>query len=146
MKLNDTLPKFTLTNQEGEEVSSVSWVGNSPVLIYFYPKDFTPGCTREACGFRDHYEDFSDKGIKVVGISSDSNTSHQKFAQKHQLSFTLLSDPDGKVRKLFHVKSTLLGILPGRETFLFDKEGKLTFKFRSISGDSHVKEALKHIS
>tara|TARA_Y100000815_G_scaffold275481_1_gene313984 strand:- start:51587 stop:52027 length:441 start_codon:yes stop_codon:yes gene_type:complete len=146
MKLNDTLPKFTLTNQEGEEVSSVSWVGNSPVLIYFYPKDFTPGCTREACGFRDHYEDFSDKGIKVVGISSDSNTSHQKFAQKHQLPFTLLSDPDGKVRKLFHVKSTLLGILPGRETFLFDKEGKLTFKFRSISGDSHVKEALKHIS
>tara|TARA_B100000949_G_scaffold62094_1_gene55148 strand:+ start:306 stop:746 length:441 start_codon:yes stop_codon:yes gene_type:complete len=146
MKLNDTLPKFTLTNQEGEEVSSVSWVGNSPVLIYFYPKDFTPGCTREACGFRDHYEDFSDKGIKVVGISSDSNTSHQKFAQKHQLPFTLLSDPDGKVRKLFHVKSTLLGILPGRETFLFDKEGKLTFKFRSISGDSHVKEALKYIS
>ena len=89
---------------------------------------------------------FSDKGIKVVGISSDSNTSHQKFAQKHQLPFTLLSDPDGKVRKLFHVKSTLLGILPGRETFLFDKEGKLTFKFRSISGDSHVKEALKYIS
>tara|TARA_B100000508_G_C11451084_1_gene274111 strand:- start:1225 stop:1671 length:447 start_codon:yes stop_codon:yes gene_type:complete len=145
MKHQDSLPKFTLKDQHGNPVQSEDWIGNTAVLVYFYPKDFTPGCTKEACGFRDAFEDFTERGIKVVGISGDTIDSHKKFANRHQLPFTLLADPDGNVKKLFQVKPSLLGFLPGRESFLFNKQGKLIFKFRSISGSAHVTEALKHI-
>jgi len=145
MELNDILPSFELKDQDGNTVSSDSFKGK-PVLIYFYPKNFTPGCTAEACGFRDAFEDFSDAGIRVVGISSDSEASHQKFAKRYKLPFTLLSDSRKKVQRLFGVSSSLLGILPGRETFLFDAKGTLIFKFKALSGTAHVKEALKRIS
>lgn len=145
MELNETLPNFKLKDQNGSLVSSNSFKGH-PVLIYFYPKNFTPGCTAEACGFRDSYEDFSDAGIQVVGISSDSETSHQKFAKRYKLPFTLLSDSKKKVQRLFGVSTSLLGILPGRETFLFDANGILIFKFKALSGTAHVKEVLKRIS
>lgn len=145
MELQDQLPTFELKDQNGNTFSNDSFLGN-PVLIYFYPKNFTPGCTAEACGFRDAFEDFSDAGIQVVGISSDSEASHQKFAKRYRLPFTLLSDSKKKVQRLFGVSSTLLGILPGRETFLFDANGRLIFKFKALSGKAHVTEALKRIS
>ena len=117
MKLGDSLPEFNLKNQEGYHISSADLKGKDPLVIYFYPKNFTPGCNREACGFRDSFEEFSAKGAQVIGISADSVASHQKFASHYKLPFTLLSDSKNEVRKLFGVKSNLLGILPGRETF-----------------------------
>ncbi len=144
MKIGDSLPYFTLKNQDGEMFNSNELVGK-PSVIYFYPKNFTPGCNREACGFRDSFEDFTTKGATVIGISADSVTSHQKFASKYKLPFTLLSDSKNKARKLFGVTSNLLGMLPGRETFVFNKDGKLIFKFKSMGADAHIKEALKHL-
>lgn len=145
MKLGDSLPEFSLNSQEGHLISSTDLKGRNPLVIYFYPKNFTPGCNREACGFRDSFEEFSEKGAQVIGISADSVASHQKFASHYKLPFTLLSDSKNEVRKLFGVKSNLLGILPGRETFVFNKEGNLTFKFKSMGADAHIEEALKHI-
>ena len=145
MKIGDSLPEFNLKNQEGHLISSADLKGRNPLVIYFYPKNFTPGCNREACGFRDSFEEFSAKGAQVIGISADCVASHQKFATHYKLPFTLLSDSKNEVRKLFGVKSNLLGILPGRETFVFNKEGNLTFKFKSMGADAHIVEALKHI-
>mgnify|MGYP000274142592 CR=1 FL=1 len=145
MKLGDSLPEFNLKNQEGYLISSTDLKGKDPLVIYFYPKNFTPGCNREACGFRDSFEEFSAKGAQVIGISADSVASHQKFASYYKLPFILLSDSKNEVRKLFGVKSNLLGILPGRETFVFNKEGNLTFKFKSMGADAHIEKALKHI-
>lgn len=149
--MNDTLaigsplPSLTLKNQDDEQVTLDQYLGK-PLVIYFYPKDETPGCTAEACSFRDRYEDFEAAGANVVGISSDTVQSHQKFIKKHRLNFTLLSDPQQEAAKAFKVKRRLFGLLPGRETFVFDKEGKLCFKFSSsIMINQHISEALKAI-
>jgi thioredoxin-dependent peroxiredoxin len=112
------------------------------VVVYFYPKDDTPGCTRESCAFRDQFSDFSDAGAEVIGISSDSVASHKKFAEKHRLPFTLLSDPGGSVRKAFGVPSSL-GVLPGRVTYVIDKKGVVRHAFNSqLNPAKHVEEAL----
>jgi peroxiredoxin Q/BCP len=112
------------------------------VVVFFYPKDDTPGCTVEACTFRDRYDTFAAAGAEVVGISSDSLASHDAFAGKHKLPMTLLSDADGKVRKLFGVKSTL-GIMPGRATFVIDRKGVVRHVFVSqLRAGKHVDEAL----
>ncbi|MFN2261231.1 MAG: peroxiredoxin [Psychroflexus sp.] len=139
----DKLPDFELKNQDGNTFKSSELKGEKPVVIYFYPKDFTPGCTKEACSFRDSYEDFQSIGAEVIGISNDSEKSHQKFAKKHQLPYILLSDQKGKVRKKFGVKKSLLGLVPGRETFVFNKSGQLIFKFNSLDASNHMKKALK---
>lgn len=138
------MPQFSLPNAQGTLVESKNWVGEKAVVIFFYPKDETRGCTKEACSFRDAYEDFKAVGAEVVGISSDSVQSHDKFAKHHRLPFVLLSDAGGKVRKQFGVKGDLLGLVPGRETFIFGKDGKLLHRFRSqIKPEQHVREALK---
>lgn len=114
------------------------------MVVYFYPKDETPGCTREACEFRDDYGEFEALGAKVFGISSDSVQSHQKFATRHRLNFQLLSDPKRVAEKAFEVPRSLFGLLPGRVTFVFDAEGQLIYKFDSaLRVDRHAKEALK---
>lgn len=137
------MPAFALTNAMGEVIDSTSFSGKA-VVVYFYPKNETKGCTAQACSFRDAYHDFKDIGAEVVGISSDAAGSHQSFAENHRLPFVLLSDSDGKVRKLFGVKPDLLGIIPGRETFVFNKNGLLIHKFRSqLKFNRHVQEALK---
>lgn len=138
----DSIPSFTLKDQHGNDFNSLDLVGNQPFVIYFYPKDETPGCTKEACSFRDRYEDFKDLGAEVIGISSDSRRSHRKFASKYQLPFLLLSDPEKKVSKLFGVKNYLFGLIPGRETYVFDKEGKVLRVFNSIRAEKHIREAL----
>ncbi len=148
MQIGDSLPEFSAKNQNGELVESSSFMGNAFVL-YFYPKNETRGCTKEACTFRDEYEDFKDLGAQVIGISSDSVRSHQKFATHRNLPFTLLSDSDKKIRKLFEIKNDFFGLIPGRETFVFDSKGICVMKFRSqTQWEEHIskaKEKLKEL-
>jgi peroxiredoxin Q/BCP len=114
-----------------------------PVVLFFYPKDDTPGCTREACAFRDDYGEFGKLDAEVIGISSDSVESHRSFAARHDLPFTLLSDEGGKVRKLYGVSNTL-GLFPGRVTYVIDEEGVVRHIFSSQLGvEQHVEKALK---
>jgi peroxiredoxin Q/BCP len=135
-------PDFSLEDQNGRRVSLAD-LRDRNVVVYFYPKDDTPGCTREACSFRDQYTDFTDAGAEVYGISSDSPASHRAFAAKYELPFTLLSDPDGKVREAFGVPATL-GLLPGRVTYVIDKQGVIRHAFNSqLSPARHVAEALQ---
>ena len=134
-------PEFTLPDQNGGSVSLSSLKGGW-VVVYFYPKDDTPGCTAESCSFRDSFEEFTDAGAKVVGISSDSVESHKAFATKHNLPFTLLADTDGSVRKAFGVGKTL-GLIPGRVTYVIDPEGVVRHKFSSqFKPKPHIDEAL----
>jgi peroxiredoxin Q/BCP len=145
LEQGDQLPEFTAIDQNGEEFNSNTLQGRAAV-IYFYPKDETPGCTREACMFRDHFEEFTQAGATVVGISGDSPKSHKKFAEKHRLPFTLLTDKKRQLEKLFGVSRSVLGLLPGRETFIFDKNGKLKRRFNSqFNINSHISEALESI-
>ena len=112
------------------------------MVVYFYPKDFTRGCTAEACSFRDSYEAFKDLGAEVIGISSDSQDSHRDFAQQHHLPFILLSDADGSVRKAYEVKKSL-GLFAGRVSFVIDKKGIIRHIFSSQTRvRAHVGEAL----
>lgn len=116
--------------------------GQKTVVLYFYPKDDTPGCTMEACGFRDAYEDFVEAGAEVIGVSSDDFDRHRAFSDKHGLPFLLLSDPGGKVTGRFGVKPTAW-VLPGRETFVIDKQGIVQHRFASqMRIGRHIEEAL----
>jgi thioredoxin-dependent peroxiredoxin len=136
-------PDFTLNDQDGKPVALSSFRGQKNVVVYFYPKDDTPGCTKESCAFRDQFTAFSDAGAEVLGISSDSEASHKAFAEKHRLPFRLLADHGGKVRSAFKVPSTL-GLLPGRVTFVIDKGGVIRHAFNSqVNATQHVDEALK---
>ena len=138
-------PHFQLKDQDGKEFDSKTVLGKKPVVIYFYPKDFTPGCTKEACNFRDSYEDFKEAGAEVLGISNDSEKSHAKFAKKHKLPFVLLSDSNGKVRKKFGIKKSLLGLVPGRETFVINADGNIVFKFNNLDASKHMDKALNAV-
>ncbi len=135
-------PDFELPDAEGKRVRLADFRGKKAVVLYFYPKDDTPGCTAEACSFRDSYEDFRDAGAEVIGVSSDSSASHGKFAKRHKLPFTLLSDASGEVRKKYGVPTTL-GLLPGRVTFVIDRKGVVRHVFNSqLQATRHVSEAL----
>jgi peroxiredoxin Q/BCP len=143
VKVGDVAPDFTLKSQDGSEVSLSDFRGKKDVVVYFYPKDDTPGCTKEACAFRDRHQVFQDAGAEVIGISDDSPQSHKQFAAKYNLPFTLLSDTGSKVRKLYEVPATLW-ILPGRVTYVIDKEGVVRHVFDSmLNFNAHVEEALK---
>ena len=136
-------PNFTLASQSGEMVNLKDFIGTKPVVLFFYPKDDTPGCTKEACAFRDDYEEFNKLDAQVIGISSDSVESHRRFAKKHDLPFTLLSDEGRKVRRLYGVPNAF-GLFPGRVTYVIDEEGVVRHIFSSQLGvEQHVEEALK---
>jgi len=142
----DQCPSFKLKDQNGELFNIDDVIGEDNLVIYFYPKDDSPGCTKQACSFRDAFEDFKEAGAKVIGISSDDEQSHKKFAEKHNLPFTLLADSNKTVRKQFGVPTNLLGLLPGRVTYIFDKKGLLKGVFNSqLNFDKHISEALKVI-
>ena len=143
LKVGDTVPDFTAKDSSGTIFNSSAVVGKKPVVIYFYPKDDTRVCTEQACSFRDHYEDFTDLGAEVIGVSGDSTASHQKFAQKHQLPFTLLSDHDKKLRNLFGVPTALFGLIPGRVTYVIDEKGIIRLIFDNLSGKIHIDKALQ---
>lgn len=139
----DKCPEFKLKNQEGELVDISEKIGEKNLVIYFYPKDDSPGCTKQACSFRDAFDDFTEIGAEVIGISSDDEESHKKFAKKHNLPFTLLADSDKKVRKMFGVPTNLLGLIPGRVTYVVDKKGTIQGVFNSqMNFDKHVSKAL----
>ena len=143
VKVGDKVPLFTLLDQNGNDFKINNLIGHKAMVIYFYPKDDTPGCTKEACSFRDEFEVFTDMNVEVIGISADNVASHKKFAEKYQLPFTLLSDSNKKVRKLFGVKNTIIGILPGRVTYVIDKEGIVRFVFENQFGaEKHITESL----
>jgi peroxiredoxin Q/BCP len=145
LAVGDRAPDFTLPGSGGKPVHLADLIANKAVVVFFYPKDDTPGCTTEACTFRDRYDAFAAAGAEVVGISSDSVASHLRFAGKHQLPMTLLSDTDGSVRKRFGVKATL-GIMPGRATFVIDRAGIVRHVFVSqLQAGKHVDEALRVI-
>lgn len=136
-------PEFSLQNQHGETISLSDYIGNNHVVLYFYPKDETPGCTKEACGFRDSYEDFLEAGAEVIGMSEDSVSAHAIFASGRKLPFQLLSDRGGKVAKSYGVKKGMFGLLPGRETFVISKNGKILSSFSShFQIDPHISKAL----
>lgn len=139
----DKAPDFTLPSQSGEQVRLHDRIGEHVVVLYFYPKDNTSGCTAEACAFRDSHEVFAEAGAEVIGVSSDSVDRHAAFAGKHRLPFTLLSDAGGKVRKQYGVPATL-GFIPGRVTYVIDRSGTVRHVFNSMTNiDRHVKDALE---
>ncbi len=142
----ETAPDFVLPDQNGTPVSLSQFQGRSAVVLFFYPKDDTTGCTMEACAFRDQTPAFDAAGATLLGISSDSSDSHSRFAAKYGLPMTLLSDKGGRVRKLYGVKSTF-GIIPGRATFVIDRSGVVRHVFSSQSEPTrHVSEALSALA
>jgi peroxiredoxin Q/BCP len=145
LQIGDKIPSFTAKDKDGTIFESKSVVGIKPVVFYFYPKDNTPGCTAQACSFRDQYEDFTDLGAEVIGISSDSSISHEKFAKRHRLPFKLLSDNDKKIRTLFGVKPNLFGLIPGRVTYVVDSKGIIRLVFDSVVATNHIPKALKTV-
>ncbi len=143
VKVGDKAPDFELPTSTGGKVRLGDFLGKKTVVLYFYPKDFSPGCTKEACAFRDGYEYFKDAGAEVIGISSDTEESHSKFSDKLRLPFQLLSDEGGKVRKLFGVPSSL-GMIPGRVTYIIDKAGVVRYIFNSqVNAEKHMEESLR---
>jgi len=145
LKVGDRIPHFELLNQHGELFNSETVLGIKPLVVYFYPKDETPGCTAEACSFRDHYEEFSDLGAEVIGISSDGVKSHQKFAARLKLPFVLLSDSKKKVQHLFKLPKILFGLFTKRITFVINKEGLVSYVHSSLMPDTHIKKALQQL-
>ena len=146
LKVGDLVPEFTAIDSSGNFFNSHSVIGKKTVVIYFYPKDDTPQCTAEACGFRDNYAEFSKLDVEVIGVSSDSVASHQQFIQKYNLPFLLLSDSDKAVRKLFGVPSDYLGMLPGRATYLVDQKGVIRLVFDSVKGMKHVAKMIEELT
>jgi peroxiredoxin Q/BCP len=146
LETGDTIPSFTLKDQNGNIFDIDRYRGKQPLVIYFYPKDDTPGCRKEACSFRDEFEVFTGLNVKVIGISSDDVASHKKFAEKYQLPFTLLADTDKKVRKLFGVPDSFLGLIPGRVTYIVNKHGIIVHIFNNMTNaEKHITESLKAI-
>ena len=142
LKVGDTAPDFSLLNEHGLPVNLKDYLGKRVVVLYFYPKDFTSGCTAEACSFRDNYKPFQDKGAVVIGVSLDSVESHQKFSEKHNLPFAILSDHSKEVAKAYGV----LGIgefLAKRVTFIINKDGKITRIFPKVDVKRHSEDVLK---
>jgi peroxiredoxin Q/BCP len=138
----DKIPDLTLPGPSGKMVRLLDLAADKTLVVYFYPKDETAGCTAEACSFRDSYEDFKTAGAEVIGISSDSTESHEKFATHHRLPFILLSDPGAKARAAFGVPKTL-GLIAGRVTFVVEKGGTIRLAFESqIRIGKHIEDAL----
>ena len=141
VRLGAPAPDFTLPDQSGAPVRLADLVGTRVIVLYFYPKDETAGCTAEACGFRDRYEEFTRAGAEVIGVSADSVASHRRFADHHRLPFTLLSDAGGAVARRYGVQRTL-GLWPGRVTFVIDTAGVIRHIFTSATQiDRHIGEA-----
>lgn len=145
INVGDPAPDFTLKDQNSTDTSLAEYRGKQAVVLYFYPKDETPVCTKEACAFRDNYEAFVEAGAAVIGVSSDSVDSHRSFAEGRSLPFRLLSDERSELRKLYGVPKAL-GLMPGRVTYVIDKNGIVRETFNSmLFADKHVQGALKTV-
>lgn len=140
--VGDLAPDFTATSQTGAAVSLAEYRGRQAVVLYFYPRDFTPGCTAQACSFRDHYAEFVEAGAVVIGVSGNTAESHERFASHKQLPFLLVSDHDGSLRRRYGVPKTLW-LLPGRVTYVIDRKGVVRLVFNSPwNAAAHIAEAL----
>jgi len=143
VKVGDKAPDFTLPSQMGDNVTLSEYFGKKNVVLYFYPEDETPGCIKEACTFRDSYEELTGLGAEVIGVSGQSVASHKSFANHYGLPFILLSDIKKEIRKLYGVPSTM-GLIPGRVTYIIDKKGVVRHIFSSqVQAERHVEEAKK---
>jgi peroxiredoxin Q/BCP len=142
LKVGDKAPDFSLMDEHGLPVSLKDFLGKKPVVLYFYPKDFTSGCTTEACGFRDDYKAYEEKGAVVIGVSLDSVESHKRFSEKHNLPFPILSDNRKEVAKTYGVLG-FGGFLAKRVTFIIDKKGMIAAVFSKVDVKLHSKEVLK---
>jgi len=145
LKKGETVPSVNLKDKDGKVFNTDNFKGEKAFVLYFYPKNFTPGCTQEACEFRDRYLEFKELGAEVIAISSDSETSHTKFINKYNLPFIFLSDKNKEARKAFGVQSSLLGLIPGRETFIFDKNGILRMRYNNMNASQHTITALRKL-
>lgn len=146
VQVGDPAPAFTAPLHDGGMFDSAALVGRKWLVLFFYPKDNTPVCTREACAFRDSYEKFVAAGAEVVGVSSDSAASHARFATKHRLPFPIVADTDRRLRKLFGV-SNPLGVIPGRATYVIDRDGVVRLAFSALfASDEHVRRALEAVA
>ncbi len=144
LTIGSPIPKFELNDQNGNLFNVESVIGKKNLVIFFYPKDDSQGCTKEACSFRDQFEVFADADAMIIGISGQSVESHLKFANKHRLNYTLLSDKGNKVRKLFGVPGNFFGLIPGRVTYVINREGKVVYMFNSqLQAEKHVEETLR---
>lgn len=140
-------PDFCLNDQNGKSIHLQDFIGKKNIVLYFYPKDETGGCTREACAFRDRYQDFTDAGCEVIGVSADDVNSHRSFAANHQLPFILLADTEKRIHQLYDVQSSFFGLLSGRVTYIIDKKGLIIHAYDSLLGfEKHVKKALETIA
>jgi peroxiredoxin Q/BCP len=142
LKVDDRAPDFSLQDERGLPVSLKDYLGSKVVVLYFYPKDFTPGCTSEACSFRDNYKLYQDKGAIVIGISVDTVESHSKFSERYNLPFSILSDKSKQIAKAYGVLG-IGGFLARRVTFIINKEGKITHIFPKVDVKQHNDEVLK---
>ncbi|HEY0716027.1 MAG TPA: peroxiredoxin [Streptosporangiaceae bacterium] len=143
IQVGDQAPDFTLPAQSGETFRLRNHLGERVIVLYFYPRDNTSGCTAQACAFRDSHEVFTEAGAEVIGVSSDSVDRHAGFADRHSLPFTLLSDQGGRLRKTYGVPG-VLGVIPGRVTYVIDRAGVVRHVFSSMTNiDGHVGDALR---
>jgi peroxiredoxin Q/BCP len=147
IKVGDKVPDFSLPDKDNKMFHLQDYLGKKTLVIYFYPKDETKGCTTEACTFRDDYNSFVNSNSEVIGISADSPANHKSFAAHHNLPFILLSDEKNEIRNLFGVPGSMFGLLPGRVTYVVDKNGIVKLVFNSqMHFDEHSKEALQIIN
>ncbi len=138
-KTGDTAPLFTGTNQDGKAFNLADHVGKQVILLYFYPKDFTGGCTKEACGFRDRTGELASSNVAVIGVSHDTVAEHKKFADEYKLNFTLVADPEGKIISLYDVKMPLLS-MSKRVSFLIGTDGKIIHVTNALNPNAHFTE------
>lgn len=145
LKVGDPIPSFELIDQQGNTFKSIDHIG-TPLVIFFYPKDHTPGCTAQACSFRDHESEFAAAGALVVGVNSGSVAQHSGFTEKYNLNFPVLSDPDQSVRKSFGSPSILFTEVADRVTYVTDQNHHVAYVFKSLlRATSHVSESLNFI-
>ncbi len=144
IEIGSSIPTFELLDQDGNNFRIADVIGKKNLVIFFYPKDDSPSCTKEACSFRDQFAVFEDADALVIGISGQSVESHKKFAEKYRLKYTLLSDKGNKIRKEFGVPTNLFGLIPGRVTYIINKAGKVEYIFSSqVEATKHVDESIR---
>jgi len=144
IQIGDKCPDFQLQDATGKMIKISEFISKKKLVIYFYPKDDTPGCTKEACSFRDSYEDFKEFDCEVIGISSDDEQKHAAFASRHKLPFILLSDKDKVARKIFGVPGNLFGLIPGRVTYIIGIDGIVKGIYNSQTNPlGHIEKALE---
>ena len=146
LDLKSTAPNIESIDQNGQTIKLSNWIGDKYIVLFFYPKDFTPGCVKEACGFAREYDALCENGeVEIIGVSGDTTGSHQKFADTYGLPFSLISDKNKAIRKAFEVP-IYLGLLSSRVTYIIDKQGKICFAFEGIiKGNEHVSRVVAEL-